>query len=99
LGYIDAGRADGANTVLGGSRVRTETGGFYIEPTIFDGVQNNMKIAREEIFGPVLSTITVRGFDEAMAVANDTIYGLAGSVWTGSVKNAHRAAKAMRAGV
>lgn len=99
LGYIDAGRADGAKTVLGGSRVRTDTGGFYIEPTIFDSVQNNMKIAREEIFGPVLSAITVRGFDEAMAVANDTIYGLAGSVWTGSVKNAHRAAKAMRAGV
>lgn len=99
LGYIDAGRADGAKAVLGGNRVRTETGGFYVEPTIFDGVQNKMKIAREEIFGPVLSAITVRGFDEAMAVANDTIYGLAGSVWTGSVKNAHRAAKAIKAGV
>jgi len=99
LGYIDAGRAEGATTLIGGSRVRAETGGFYIEPTIFDGVRNDMKIAREEIFGPVLSAITVKGFDEAMEVANDTIYGLAGAVWTGSVKNAHRAAKAIKAGV
>lgn len=99
LGYIDAGRAEGATVVVGGNRVRTETGGFYVEPTVFDGVQNNMKIAQEEIFGPVLSAITVKGFDEAMAVANDTIYGLAGAVWTGSVKNAHRAAKAIKAGV
>ncbi len=99
LGYIDAGRADGANAMIGGNRVRTETGGFFIEPTVFDGVRNDMKIAQEEIFGPVLSAITVNGFDEAMEVANDTIYGLAGAVWTGSVKNAHRAAKAIRAGV
>lgn len=99
LGYIDAGRAEGATTLVGGSRVRLETGGFYVEPTIFDGVRNDMKIAREEIFGPVLSAITVKGFDEAMEVANDTIYGLAGAVWTGSIKNAHRAAKAIKAGV
>jgi gamma-glutamyl-gamma-aminobutyraldehyde dehydrogenase len=99
LGYIDAGRAEGATTLIGGSRVRVETGGYYIEPTIFDRVRNDMKIAREEIFGPVLSAITVKGFDEAMEVANDTIYGLAGAVWTGSVKNAHRAAKAIKAGV
>ena len=76
LGYIDAGRADGANALIGGNRVKTETGGFFIEPTIFEGVRNDMKIAQEEIFGPVLSAITVKGFDEAMAVANDTIYGL-----------------------
>ena len=91
------GRADGANALIGGNRVKTETGGFFIEPTIFEGVRNDMKIAQEEIFGPVLSAITVKGFDEAMAVANDTIYGLAGAVWTGSVRNAHRAAKALRA--
>ena len=99
LGYIDAGRADGAKVVAGGRRVRSETGGFFIEPTVFDSVANNMKIAQEEIFGPVLSTITVRDFDEAMTVANDTIYGLAAGVWTGSVKNAHRAAKTIKAGV
>jgi gamma-glutamyl-gamma-aminobutyraldehyde dehydrogenase len=99
LGYIDAGRADGAKVVAGGRRVRSETGGFFIEPTVFDSVANNMRIAQEEIFGPVLSTITVRDFDEAMTVANDTIYGLAAGVWTGSVKNAHRAAKTIKAGV
>jgi gamma-glutamyl-gamma-aminobutyraldehyde dehydrogenase len=65
---------------------------------VFDSVANN-EIAQEEIFGPVLSTITVRDFDEAMTVANDTIYGLAAGVWTGSVKNAHRAAKTIKAGV
>ena len=99
LGYIDAGLAEGAKPMIGGGRVKTETGGFFIEPTIFEGVRNDMKIAQEEIFGPVLSAITVKGFDEAMEVANDTIYGLAGAVWTGSMKNAHRAAKALRAGV
>ena len=99
LGYIDAGRAEGAQAMIGGGRVRTDSGGFFVEPTIFDGVRNDMTIAREEIFGPVLSAITVKGFDEAMEVANDTIYGLAGAVWTGSVRNAHRAAKAIRAGV
>jgi 4-guanidinobutyraldehyde dehydrogenase / NAD-dependent aldehyde dehydrogenase len=99
LGYIDAGRAEGAEAMIGGSRVRSDSGGFFVEPTIFNGVRNDMKIAREEIFGPVLSAITVKGFDEAMEVANDTIYGLAGAVWTGSVRNAHKAAKAMRAGV
>jgi acyl-CoA reductase-like NAD-dependent aldehyde dehydrogenase len=99
LGYIDAGQRDGAKALIGGGRVRNETGGFYVAPTIFDGVSNDMTIAREEIFGPVLSVISVRGLDEAMTVANDTVYGLAGAVWTGSLKNAHRAAKAMRAGV
>lgn len=99
LGYIDAGRADGAKVVAGGRQVRQESGGFFVEPTVFDAVANDMKIAREEIFGPVLSTIAVRDFDEAMSVANDTIYGLAAGVWTGGVKNAHRAAKAIRAGV
>jgi 4-guanidinobutyraldehyde dehydrogenase/NAD-dependent aldehyde dehydrogenase len=99
LSYIDVGRGEGAIPMIGGSRVRTETGGFYIEPTIFEGVRNDMTIAREEIFGPVLSVITVKGIDEALEVANNTIYGLAGAVWTGSVKNAHRAAKAIKAGV
>ncbi len=99
LGYIDAGRSQGAEVVTGGNRVRLESGGFYVEPTIFDAVQNPMTIAREEIFGPVLATITVKDFDEAITVANDTIYGLAAGVWTGSLKNAHRAAKAIKAGV
>ncbi|MEO9338369.1 aldehyde dehydrogenase [Mesorhizobium sp. SB112] len=99
LGYIEEGVAGGAKIIAGGNRVRQESGGYFIEPTVFDGVSNQMKIAREEIFGPVLATITVRDFDEAMTVANDTIYGLAAGVWTNDVKKAHRAAKAIRAGV
>lgn len=97
MGYIEDGVNGGARIVAGGNRVRQDSGGFFVEPTIFDGVSNQMKIAREEIFGPVLATITVRDFDEAMTVANDTIYGLAAGVWTNDVKKAHRAAKAIKA--
>ena len=69
LGYIETGRDEGADLVLGGSRVRADTGGFYIEPTVFDRVRNDMRIAREEIFGPVLATIDVGSEAEAIAVA------------------------------
>tara|TARA_R110000744_G_scaffold380567_3_gene503104 strand:+ start:134188 stop:135750 length:1563 start_codon:yes stop_codon:yes gene_type:complete len=99
LGYIDAGRDAGASIVAGGNQALKESGGYFVEPTVFDAVDNSMKIAQEEIFGPVLSTITVKNFDDAMTVANDSTYGLTASVWTGSLKNAHRAAQAIRAGV
>jgi gamma-glutamyl-gamma-aminobutyraldehyde dehydrogenase len=99
LGYIDSGRAQGAAVLAGGQQTLVETGGYFIQPTVFDGVANSMKIAQEEIFGPVLSTITVSGFEEAMTVANDTIYGLAAAIWTNDIKAAHRAAKRLRAGV
>jgi acyl-CoA reductase-like NAD-dependent aldehyde dehydrogenase len=99
LGYIETGRSEGADLVLGGRRVRADTGGCYIEPTVFDRVRNDMTIAREEIFGPVLATIDVGSEDEAVAVANDTMYGLAAAVWTDSVDTAHRVARAIRAGV
>ena len=99
LGYIETGRDEGADLVLGGSRVRADSGGFYIEPTVFDRVRNDMRIAREEIFGPVLATIDVGSEAEAIAVANDTMYGLAAAVWTDSVDAAHRVARAIRAGV
>ncbi|MFM9841493.1 MAG: aldehyde dehydrogenase [Dongiaceae bacterium] len=99
LGYIDAGQKEGANLVFGGKRVKTETGGCYIEPTVFDGVKNSMKIAQEEIFGPVLSTITFKDADEAVKIGNDTIYGLAAAVWTRDITKAFRAARALRAGV
>ncbi len=99
LDYIAAGQADGARLALGGRRVRTESGGCYVEPTIFDGVQPAMRIAREEIFGPVLSVMPFRDLDEAIRIGNDVIYGLAAAVWTRDLTQAHRAARALRAGV
>src|ERR1700731_4085246 len=98
LSYIDVGRKDGASVFLGGRRVREDSGGYFVEPTVFDGVRPGMTIAREEIFGPVLSTITFKTVDEAIEIANDVIYGLVAAVWTREVKVAHRTAKALRAG-
>ena len=98
LGYIDAGRNEGAQVLIGGRRTLEETGGLYVEPTIFDGVSNAMKIAQEEIFGPVLSVITFDTAEEAIAIANDTPYGLAAAVWTADLSKAHRTARALRAG-
>ena len=98
LGYIDAGREAGAQVLIGGQRTLEETGGLYVEPTIFDGVDNAMKIAQEEIFGPVLSVISFDSAEEAIAIANDTPYGLAAAVWTADLSKAHRTARALRAG-
>jgi 4-guanidinobutyraldehyde dehydrogenase/NAD-dependent aldehyde dehydrogenase len=96
--YIESGKSEGARLALGGQRVRKDTGGFYVEPTIFDGVQPEMTIAREEIFGPVLATLTFRNVDEALAIANSVIYGLAAGIWTRDIHTAHRVARALRAG-
>ena len=98
LSYIQAGHDDGAKLVAGGKRVMEETGGTYVEPTIFDGVNNAMRIAKEEIFGPVLSVIGFDDQDEAIAIANDTVYGLAAAVWTSNLSRAHLVGKALRAG-
>jgi len=99
LSYIDSGKREGAAVRFGGKRVREESGGFYVEPTVFDGVTPRMQIAREEIFGPVLSTITFKTVDEAIKIANDVVYGLAAAVWTSSLTTAHRVSRALRAGV
>jgi acyl-CoA reductase-like NAD-dependent aldehyde dehydrogenase len=98
LSYIEAGRKDGARLACGGAQALAETGGKYVAPTIFDGVKPTMRIAREEIFGPVLSTISFRSFDEAMNIANDTMYGLAAGIWTRDIDKAHVAARRLRAG-
>jgi acyl-CoA reductase-like NAD-dependent aldehyde dehydrogenase len=98
LGYIEAGRSEGAQAVAGGQQARADSGGFYVEPTIFDGAHNQMKIAREEIFGPVISVLRFKDEADAVAQANDSPYGLQASVWSSHIDRAHRVARALRAG-
>ncbi|MEO5966364.1 MAG: aldehyde dehydrogenase family protein, partial [Candidatus Limnocylindrales bacterium] len=99
LRYVAIGRAEGARVVTGGSAVLAETGGAYLPPTILDGVSNDMRVAREEIFGPVLSLIEFDDPDEGVRLANDTDYGLAAAVWTSDVRLAHRLSRRIRAGI
>ena len=96
--YIGIGQSEGATLVEGGKRVMEDTGGLFVQPTVFDGVKNGMRIASEEIFGPVLSVIGFRTTEEAINIANDSIYGLAAAVWTSNINTAYRVAKALRAG-
>jgi acyl-CoA reductase-like NAD-dependent aldehyde dehydrogenase len=99
LDYSAVGRTEGARLVFGGAQVRQESRGCYVEPTLFDGVQPAMRIAREEIFGPVLAVTTFRDEAEAVRLANDSSYGLAAAVWTRELSTAHRMARAIRSGV
>jgi gamma-glutamyl-gamma-aminobutyraldehyde dehydrogenase len=98
MGYIEAGSREGARTVTGGQRALASSGGFYVEPTVFDNVANDMTIAREEIFGPVMSVIRFKTEADAIGLANASPYGLQASVWSDNVNRAHRVARALRAG-
>jgi len=98
LGFIESGREEGAQLVAGGAQLRTESGGYYVAPTVFDKVHGGMRIAREEIFGPVLSVLSFTHIDEAVREANATPYGLQAAVWTADIGKAHRTARALRAG-
>jgi len=96
MGYIDAGKKDGAKLLTGGNRAGGK--GYYIEPTVFDGVKDEMKIAKEEIFGPVMNILTFKDADEVVRRGNQTFYGLAAAVWTRDITKAHRIANGLRAG-
>ena len=96
LGYVDVGQKQGAKLVAGGKRVGNR--GFYVEPTIFDNVRDDMAIARDEIFGPVVSVLPFKGVDELLKRANDTNYGLAAAVWTKDIDKAHLYAREVKAG-
>ncbi len=99
LAYAEQASAEGAKLVTGGKRIRTETGGFYMAPTIFDNVKPAMALAREEVFGPVLAVTPFTDEAEAIRLANATDYGLAAAVWTSNLSTAHRMVRAIKAGV
>ncbi|MEM1236335.1 MAG: aldehyde dehydrogenase [Pseudomonadota bacterium] len=98
LGYMDIARGEGAQPALGGGTPDDMGDGWFVEPTIFTGVNNKMRIAQEEVFGPILSVIPFDDEDEAFAVANDSPYGLAAGVWTQNIGRTYRAADALEAG-
>src|SRR5213078_1481022 len=98
LSYIKKGVDEGAQLVAGGKAAKPNGKGYYVEATVFDRVQPEMTIAREEIFGPVLAVLTFDDFEQGVKLANNTIYGLAAGIWTKDIQKAHRAAKAIRAG-
>jgi acyl-CoA reductase-like NAD-dependent aldehyde dehydrogenase len=97
-GYIEKGRAEGARVVAGGGRPEDLDRGWFVQPTIFADVQNGHTIAREEIFGPVLAVIPYDGVDEAVAIANDSEFGLGGSVWTADPERAQAVARRVQTG-
>ena len=100
LGYIDIAKGEGANCVMGGGPAGPEMGGgkYFVQPTVFTDVDNKMRIAQEEVFGPVLSVIKFKDEDDAAAIANDVMYGLGSGVWTQSIKRATTMARRIRAG-
>ena len=98
LAHIEKAKAEGARLVCGGKATLAESGGWFVEPTIFDSVTPDMTIARDEVFGPVLCVIEYDDIEDAVRIANDTCYGLAASLWTDNVNHAHKIAARIRAG-
>jgi acyl-CoA reductase-like NAD-dependent aldehyde dehydrogenase len=100
LSYIDLGKSEGGTVRIGGGRAQDDAlrNGFFVEPTIFEDVSNDMRVAREEIFGPVLSVLRFKDEDEVVRLANDTEFGLAAGVWTRSLTRAHRVSRRLEAG-
>jgi aldehyde dehydrogenase (NAD+) len=96
LGYVKIGQDQGAKLIAGGKRVGDK--GFFVEPTIFDHVKDEMTIAKDEIFGPVVSVLPFKNMDEVIQRANSTHYGLAAAIWTKNIDKAHRYAKEVKAG-
>jgi aldehyde dehydrogenase (NAD+) len=96
MGYVAAGREEGATVAIGGNRIGER--GFFMQPTVLEGVTNNMRVAQEEIFGPVASVIKFGDMEEGIREANNSQFGLAAAIWTRDIKKAHRAAKSVKAG-
>ena len=98
LDYIDTGKNEGANVLTGGEQVKQDSGGYYISPTILKDVKNDMKVAKEEIFGPVLCSIDFENEDDALKIANDTNYGLNAIIWSNDLNKVHKLAKRIKSG-
>ena len=99
LGFIDTAKAEGGRLETGGGRILQETGGYYLPPTVFSGIASDMTLAQEEVFGPVLGIMRFTGEDDALRLANSTVYGLASAVWTANLGRAHRMVRGIKAGV
>ena len=99
LNYIDSALTEGAILRSGGKQINHDLGGYYMEPTVFSKVNTEMKIAQEEVFGPVLSVLTCKNENDAIDIANNTVYGLAAAVWTTDLSRAHRMIRSIKAGV
>jgi len=96
LSYIDIGRGEGARVVTGGARATDK--GYYVQPTVFAGVEHEMRVSQEEIFGPVATVIKFKDDDDALRIANGTVYSLAAGVWSADIARVHRFARQLKAG-
>ena len=99
LGFVDTALAEGGQLVTGGTRILQDTGGYFMAPTIFTGVTPQATLAQKEVFGPILGVTPFSSDGEAVQIANSTVYGLAGAVWTSNLGRAHRMVREVRTGV